>query len=66
MALSFMLGIVLTFAALNRWLLRHNYPAASDVALVRQRYYSAGLFLQMILAPTIALISYGIYKLKSR
>jgi hypothetical protein len=65
MVLSFILGIVLTFAALNTVdppspLSRPRCDFATGVILF------GGIFLQMITVPVIAIISYGIYRLKGR
>jgi hypothetical protein len=65
MVLSFILGIVLTFAALNTVappspLSRPRCDFATGAILL------GGIFLQMITSPIIALISYGIYRLKRK
>jgi len=65
-ALSFMLGIVLTFAALNIVAAPPQLPGRIRCGTGEAALLFCGLLLQLILAPTIALISYGIYKLKSR
>ena len=65
MILSFMLGIVLTFVALNT-----RTPSApidgSRCDFAGGAILFGGFFLQMTTAPVIAIISYGIYWLKRR
>ena len=63
--LSFILGIALTFVALN------TRTSSSSIDGLRCDFAGGaillgGIFLQMITAPIISIISYGIYRIKRR